>query len=312
MTEISSPTAPADTKTPSAGAWLFATLGLVALFVGLNLLLAWKLDIFGMLRDTHGRHLITARHERQAKYLLNYYYVPENFDALVIGASSSANWKLEGLSQYRFYNESMLGANGTEERMLVEKALERGHFKIALVAIARGVTDRSDLQDGLDQVDPHEALGSFYFYIKVLDRLHDLLSHRRSDFYPDGSWEFPQHKMPPIDPNAHYTPTKLDPKAVEDYQIMIRELMAHGTRIVYVVSPHYGPSDGSKEILSQYTKDMLAILPPAPVIDLTEDRYAALNDNPDLMIDADHLSDAGVPIYSKLVIERLHEVLHDQ
>jgi hypothetical protein len=303
----------ATPKTMPDRAWIATTLGVVVVVVGLNFLLAWRLDIFGLLRDPRGRELVNSRHERKAKYLLNFNYVPENFDALVIGASSSANWRLEGLSQYRFYNESMLAADGTEERMLVDKALEKGHFKVALVGIALAITDRHDLQDGLDHVDPREALGSFYSYVMILDRLHDRLLHRKSGFYPDGSWEFPPHKLVPLDPNVRFTKNPKDPKAAEDYRTMIQELIAHGTRVVYVVAPHYGLDvNGSRQVIGDYVRDFLATNPPAPLIDLTDPRFAALDDDPEYFIDEDHLSPAGIPVVSKLVIEQMHAVLHDQ
>jgi len=300
-------------KAMSGRAWIATTLGVVAVVVGLNLLLAWRLDIFGLLRDPRGRELSNSRHERKAKYLLNFNYVPENFDALVIGASSSENWRLEGLSQYRFYNEGMLGANGTEERMLVEKALEKGHYKVALVGIDLATTDRHGLQDGLDHVDPREALGSFYSYVMILDRLHDRLLHRPSNFYPDGSWVFPPHKLNPPDRNVPFARNPKDEKDAEDYRIMIAELMAHGTRVVYVVAPHYGLDvNGARQVMSKYLSDFLATNPPAPLINFNDDRFAEIHDNPEYFIDEDHLSPAGVPVVSKLVIEQMHEVLHDQ
>ena len=115
----------------SGRAWIIATLGGLAIVVCLNLGFAWRSDRFGVLRDPGGRQLITSpHHERQAKYLLNYSYVPENFDALIIGNSQTINWDLNALTGYRFYNDSMLDENGTEARMLVEKATEKGHFKV--------------------------------------------------------------------------------------------------------------------------------------------------------------------------------------
>jgi hypothetical protein len=311
MTVHASPTEAPKAMSPRS--WLFSTFAIVVAIVGINLFIAWRFDVFGILRDPRGRYLANSRHERKAKYLLNFKYVPENFDALVIGASSSANWRLEGLSAYHFYNESILGGDGTEERMLVEKALETGHFKVALVGISRGVTDRHDLQDGLDQVDPHEALGSVYAYAIMFDRFHDYVIHRPSSFYSDGSWEFPQHKLEPRDPNNPYTAAVIDKKALDDYRAMIRELIDHHVRIVYVVAPHYGLEvGGAGPILAQYVQDFLAQVPPAPLIDFNDDQYAQLRANPDLMIDEDHLSLAGVPIYSKIVIERMHQALQDR
>ena len=151
------------TTTPAARLssrrWLLWTLLLLALVVGAELALAWRLDVFGILRNPAGRALITSSHERQAKYLLNEAYVPENFNALIIGASASVNWRPQRLTGYRFYDESLEGGNATEQRKLVELALRRGHFQVALVGIFPRITGSHELQDGLDQVNRSEALG---------------------------------------------------------------------------------------------------------------------------------------------------------
>jgi hypothetical protein len=119
--------------------------------------------------------------------------------------------------------------------------------------------------------------------------------------------------MDPPDPHKPYQVHVKDQKAANDYRIMIQELIAHGTRVVYVVAPHYGLDiNGARPILDDYVKDFLATNPPAPLIDFNDDRWAQYRDNPDYMIDEDHLSLAGVPVYSRLVIEQMHAVLHDQ
>jgi len=144
----------------SASLWLAMTLGLIALLIGLHILLAWRLDLFGIYRDPRGRALITSEHERKAKYLLNQAYVPANFDALIIGASASVNWHSNYFTGYRFYNESIEGGDASEERRLVDQALPQGHFKVALVALTPRVTALHILQDGFDQVTRTEVLGS--------------------------------------------------------------------------------------------------------------------------------------------------------
>ena len=140
--------------------WLAASLGLMVLLAGVSILLAWRLDIYGILRDPAGRQLITSEHERKAKYLLNQAYVPANYDALIIGASASVNWHGEYLTGYRFYNESVEGGDASEERKLVEQALPRGHFRVALVGLYPRITGLHLLQDGFERVNRTEALGS--------------------------------------------------------------------------------------------------------------------------------------------------------
>lgn len=292
--------------------WLAATLGWLCVGIALNLLLAWRTDIFGLLRDTRGRQIATSRHERQAKYLLNYNYVPNNFDALVTGASATVNWDMRCFTGYRFYDDSIEGGNGTEVRMIVEKALEKGHFKVALVGLGDTITSSHALRDGLDEVSPHEALGSVYSYIMMLDALRERLTH--SDrFRPDGSHEIPHHQPEPIDPTLPHLVKPQDPKALEDYRTMIEELQARGTIVIYVFSPQYAMDlDGSKEQQREILENFLNELPPAPLIDFSAEQYAALRNNPDNFTDTSHLSAPGSVIFSKIANERMHEILHDR
>jgi len=113
----------------SASLWLAMTLGLIALLIGLHILLAWRLDLFGIYRDPHGRTLITSEHERKAKYLLNQAYVPANFDALIIGASASVNWHSNYFTGYRFYNESIEGETPAKSAGWWSKLCPKGTSK---------------------------------------------------------------------------------------------------------------------------------------------------------------------------------------
>ncbi len=309
MTVTVAPAKPDASRTMTAREWVVMNLSILAVVVLLNLLLAWKVDLFGLLRDPRGRAIHTSRHERKAKYLLNFKYVPDNFDALVVGASSSLNWNLDELTGYRFYNESLLGADGVEENLYVEKALERGHFKVALVGIGRGLTDRSDLQDGLDQATTREALGSFYSYVMMLDRV----THPHSQYGANGCWQIALKKPDPIDYVTPYPVHRIDDKSLNDYRQLVEDLMAHGTRVVYFINPHYGlGAPGAREVLAQAHRNILEALPPGPVIDFNADEYAWLHDNPDDFIDEDHLSPTGATIVTRIVNQKMHEFLGDR
>ncbi len=299
--------APATAAKLSSGRWLLWTLALLALAAGAELALAWRLDVFGVLRDPAGRALITSSHERQAKYLLNEAYVPENFNALIIGASASVNWRPRRLTGYRFYDESLEGGNATEQRKLVESALQRGHFQVALVGIFPRITGSHELQDGLDQVNRAEAFGSLAAFNIELERLVDTLRHRTPTFYPDGSHEMPSTKPEP--PKVKMNMNQ-DPQAVEDYRALVQELIAHGVRVIYVVYPVYTPAyDFNRDALLAYRKHFPATLPPAPIIDLNAPEYKSFRDDPANYIDEIHLSRTGADKLTGLINTRMHQLL---
>src|SRR5512132_1384998 len=67
--------------------WLITTISMMlaclALIAGFNA----AVDIYGLYRPTTGRRLVPLGDERIAKYLLSARYVPENFNAILSGAS---------------------------------------------------------------------------------------------------------------------------------------------------------------------------------------------------------------------------------
>ncbi len=299
--------APATAAKLTSGRWLFWTLVLLVLAVAAELALAWRLDVFGVLRDPTGRALITSSHERQAKYLLNQEYVPDNFNALIVGASASVNWRPQRLTGYRFYDESLEGGNATEQRKLVELALKHGHFQVALVGIFPRITGSHELQDGLDQVNRAEAFGSLAAFNIEVQLLLNKLRHRTSTFYPDGSHEMPSTTPEP--PKAKMN-MKQDPQAIEDYRALVEELQAHGVRVIYVVYPVYTPAfDFNRDALLAFRASLPATLPTAPILDLNAPEYKGFRDDPANYIDEIHLSRTGADKLTDIINTRMHELL---
>ena len=287
--------AAATERAQASRRWIAGTLGGVALLVSLNLLLSWRMDVFGVLRSSAGHALVTAPHERKAKYLLNGNYVPQNFDALVIGASASANWHVNQLTGFRFYNESLDGGNGSEERMLVEHALARGHFRLALVGLYPTVLQSHALQDGFDQVSTHEAFGSLTAFTLELRTLRADVTHAPARWFPDGAHELPGDPAPPkADDGSPPIRFELDPQSVADYRALIFELQRHGVRVVYFRYPTFQPYlEMNRAAFDAFDTQMQQALPAAPVLDMDGPAFAALRRDPDNFMDLVHLTPAG-------------------
>jgi len=290
--------------------WLATTLALIALVIAINLLFAWRLDVFGIFRDPTGRKLITSEHERKAKYLLNQAYVPDNFDALIIGASASVNWRPEDLTGFRFYNESLEGGDASEERKLVEQALPKGHFKIALVGLYPRITALHVLQDGFDQVKKSEALGSISALGIEYDAIRDRIHPRPATFFPDGSHVLPPHASPATDQVYEPVIIEQDPIAVEDYRALVQELMDRGVRIIYVANPLYGRLyQVSRNQIDAYMESVKSTMPSAPIIDFNSPEYTAFRDNPQNYIDEVHLSPRGARDLTLMLNVKMHQIL---
>src|SRR5262245_23525468 len=105
----------ADTppSTMSARRFVAVVLGAVLVVGGGVALANARADICGLFRDTRGRRLPIYGSEHRGKYLLNTRYVPENFEAVLLGSSVTSNWNMAGLTAYAGYNESTDGGNVT-------------------------------------------------------------------------------------------------------------------------------------------------------------------------------------------------------
>ncbi len=271
------------------------------------------MDVFGLLRDPHGRALSTSNHERKAKYLLNQEYVPANFDGLIIGASASVSWAPAYLTGYHFYNESLEGGNATEERILVEHAMKKGHFKVALVGLHPRITEYHELGDGLDKATPAEALGSLNSFGIEADVLLTRLTHRHRAFSPDGSHDMPVHVPTSLKPGEPTTEIWQDPQSLADYKALISELQQTGTRVVYVIYPTLAEfHDYNAAVMQQYREEILKQLPPAPVVDFDGPADAAFRATRSNYIDDIHLTPQGSITLTRMIDQRMHEVLHDR
>jgi len=295
--------------------WMVGFFGMVALVAAINLFIAWRMDVFGILRDAHGRSLITSDHERKQKYLLNQAYVPENFDALLIGASASVNWRMAPIAGYRFYNESLEGGDASEERKLVEQALETGHFRAAVIVLYPRLTDLHLLQDGFDQVKRSEAFGSISLLGVEYDILHEHLGHVQAKSYPDGSHASPVHAPPNPSDNfgAWSNGFGSDPQALQDYRTLAWELANRDVRIVYVTYPMFESAlKPNKDLYDRYVAEMLRIMPAGPLIDFNALQYLSFRNDANNYIDELHLSASGAERFSTILRAKVEVALADE
>ena len=297
----------------SPGRWIAYLFVILAIIIGLNFLVAWRLDLFGLFRDARGRSLATSEHERKQKYLLNRNYVPENFNALIIGASASVNWRPEELSGFQFYNESLEGGDASEERKMVEQALGKGQIKAAIITLFPRITSQHVLQDGFETANESEALGSISLLGVEYEYLAGRVFHRPPKAWPNGSHRLPPRR-PPSETEAHTSLAAVqDATAVTDYVELANELSRRGVALVYVVVPVYEPYlVSNKGQFDAYTQTMLLKLPPAAVVDFNGPEYLAFRSNPANYRDLVHLSPAGAETISALLNTRLVTLLGER
>ncbi|MDY0016268.1 MAG: hypothetical protein RBS89_00330 [Candidatus Delongbacteria bacterium] len=118
----------------------------------------YYLDDFGLFRS-HSERRIWAR-EKTSKYLMSYKYIPDNFDAVLVGSSVSANLDTRKITSYKMYNLSMNSGNITELKYPLEVLAESGKIKAVVFCLYDYTTKNSGVKG--NQIDKKEYWGSLF------------------------------------------------------------------------------------------------------------------------------------------------------
>jgi hypothetical protein len=281
--------------------WLLTTILAFIVLVGGLVALNMSLDIYGLFRDTRGRHLIDYGDNRIAKYLLSERYVPQNFDAILIGPSVSANWDTHAIHTLRTYNESLNGSNFVEQECLVEHAVATPGLKAALILVHPSMTASHDFNTvRLTDRENWSAVGSLSLFEAYKDWFGRYRNPglRISDDYGTDFFEDPIHlnavaaKL--MRPGSDFP---IDAEALRAFRRILAECRQHHVAVIFVVPPT-APSifEPKREAFSKY----LAFINSERrndelVIDLEAPRYESFICNPSNFSDGVHISKAGSP-----------------
>jgi len=275
-----------------AGNWILVTLGCFALGCALLAGSSYALDIFGIFHDPTGKQLSVQHNERMAKFFLNERYVPANFDALLIGGSSTSNWPMSALDFAHFYNESLYGSNTVEEKRLVDEALRRGRFRYAICVINPYMVASHVFNEGSGVPPTREALGSVNLLREEFYRSYRRLRHQPSPFTPDGGQAMPPPKGE-VDPYASYT-FAYDPIALEALRQTLDELRRTGTRLIFLETPVYEPVyEKHRAQFDSFYASFPLRHADEPLIDFNAPQYVAFRSERSRWVDPPHLNDAS-------------------
>jgi hypothetical protein len=286
--------------------WIFVSLTLLFVLAAVVCVVNLIADPFGVFRSTRGRSLSVYENERTAKFLLNQKYVPENFDALLIGSSISANWRTSMIHNARVYNESIDGGNAAEEQLLVSQALPAGHFRYALLVIAPFLTHSHQFNEGgMGRPTRREALGSINVLREEMNATAVHLGLQQREFFADGS-------------KTLHTPRRgiggfpmetfvIDPEALADYKQLIHDLRSRGIAIIFVQPPFYEPIYQSiRATMDVYLRTTGLLNADDVMIDFNGPKYKAFRADRSNFDDGIHLSAAAAVQLSKALDSEIH------
>lgn len=303
-----------ETRSLSARTWLVETVCLTASLLIAVVLVNMSIDMYGIFRNARGRHLVVYGDERVAKYLLSERYVPDNFDALLIGSSVSANWNMGQIDGLRVYNESLDGGNIVEEKALVDQALPGSRIQVVFFIIHPYLTATHEFQTvGLTPRENLAALGSQ----SLLDAYKNearITLHREEQHFD----EFGTHDLGDAPKKLNATLQKLmspgtefdsDEVAMKTYKSLIDELHSAKVQIIYIVPPPSQSILASKgKAFANYSSIILASKwEQDRVIDFTSDEFVDFRSNPENFTDGIHLKNLAARQVVAVVNHRFHE-----
>ena len=274
---------------------LVLTLGLGAAVIGTNVVL----DPYGLYRTTEGRRLVSYGDPRIAKYLLNARYVPEHFNAVLVGSSVTGNWDMSRVEKLRIYNDSLNGGNITEGDAILEMAIRQPGISTVLLLVHPAMTSNHEFRTvTLGPELRRSALGSLSLWEAYKDMIYVRL-HRLAvwgTFDAAGAETFHDLDSEMNDSTKALWKAgdtfDVDPIAIATYRDAIRHIRGKRLQIIFVVPPTEETLLQTKRAaFDRYVRMIRADSTADDLwIDFTTDRYAAFRKDATNFPDRSHLT----------------------
>ena len=288
------------------------TLLLAALIIGINV---W-IDSYGYFRGATHRRINMYFNERLEKNLLSRRYVPENFNGLLIGGSTSFNIDTSRFLPLQIYNLSILAGTISEVKWLVDNYLEVRDPKLVIISMYPYILRESGMKTTyLSESAVFGALGSVDILKRyIIAAWQDLSGHE-----PYNEFGYHEYEEPPReralelihekagDPDYYRRELATDFFAWQEYLELLRDLDAAGARIILVLHPVPRPVyQAHRADFERFARQVTAVLPDGSVTaDFNSEAHGDLHADLDNFQDEVHLSGQG----SRLMEQKLHEVL---
>ncbi|MDN5211673.1 hypothetical protein QQ020_06415 [Fulvivirgaceae bacterium BMA12] len=293
------------------------SLSTIAVFVTFN----YFLDIYGLFRPDDQRELKVYTNERTSKYLLSYHYIPDNFEGIIIGPSLSANLNTKTIKEYKIYNASIMGANISELRYLVDNIVERGNLRFVIICLDPYLTkDHGKKSARIDPKEYYGALGSTNLiktYLFKLIRENELLPDKfpnniindygYNNFNLELKEDNPREKILEKVRQKSTETTYVDPAAEDELGATIAYLRQNNIQVIAYFSPvpHQILAINTENYRAYQNRMLRLFTEQDIVLDLNDLRFKAITSDFNTYIDHGHLSEEG----QKFVLGELKQAL---
>lgn len=281
----------------------------------------FTIDIYGLFWRDGKTGISIYSDERTSKFLLAHRYIPKNFNGYLIGPSLSANINTKEFLSYKIYNLSMMGANITEQYTVLAKALEvKSPSKVIICLHPYLTADYGMKTNMINEKEYWAALGSislYKAYLLYLVREFNLLPHKYpknqfNDFgfnnYNDLLKSDDVKSRIEIElqrPDA--VKSKIDPQALEEFDLMIADLKERGVQIIGYFHPlPYQIFNKFELDINKYQSTIREHLgEDALIIDFNNPEYLYFTSDYSNYIDHGHLSEKGQKFLMREIIDKM-------
>jgi hypothetical protein len=300
---------------PGSGGRRFVarTLILVVSIAAVVATLNWRINMYGVFGDAQGESRTVIGNERQTKYLFSYNYIPANFDALLVGSSIASNIDTSKIHGVRMYNTALSGGNITEERLIAENALRRGHFRLLVVCLNPYlVLTHGRKAGGMSPGDFWGALGSTDLMSTYLGSIVIRRGWAHQRFTADGMQDIldfqrpveplksaPNEAVPTINAAIDRSKFVLDGTALSELAELVQVARARDAAVVWVFAPVYLPTYTMRRVGYQDFENRIRTIAKTGerVIDFNDGSFTGLTAQPNSFSDGVHLSnDAALEV----------------
>lgn len=283
--------------------FIVVTLGVTLGTCLLIALINWRINFYGVFGDVRGQSRVIVANEHQTRYLYSFNYIPTNFNALLVGSSIASNLDPSLIHGVRMYNAAIAGGNITQERLIAEHALQRGHFKLLVICINPYlVLTHGRKTGGMEARDEWAALGSADLISSYLGAAVIHFGLMKNRFTADGMQHLEAAGLPPpakqpvgSEPSVADEPFALDPIALAELSQLIQLGHEVGASVVGVFTPVYLPQYRARlKGYADFEARIREILPPGDrLINLNDGSFEELTRRPEYFLDRVHLRSEG-------------------
>jgi len=290
------------------------TLSMVASVVGANVLI----DNYSLYGDARGKRVSLYFNARLEKNILSLKYVPANFNALLIGPSTSFNINTRHFRPLQMYNLSLLGGTITEIKALVDNYLTRRTPRLVVISMYPYMLRQHGMKTTfISERTVFGALGSIDILKRyVIQIYHDLAD---KELYNDFGYhvyeEIPLEKTLELirekadDPDYTRRELAIDALAWQDYLNLIDEFRQGHTKIIQYYHPIPRPIyEKHRAFFDDYLDLVTAVLPEGSItVDFNTPEYEHFTRQLDNFQDDCHLSGKGADLLARMLHEMLAE-----